>query len=117
MRKSVLMDDPLFLVSVSKVANLPITILPSGLACRVELFLGVNDTTKAATSGLITFTSTGAQQSVPCPITMPASGGAAYHVYMDVDISDGANWQRFAEYQATNDIIIPSGSVGPVTWS
>ena len=90
-----------FSPSVGKMAILPVTISPAGENCRCEVFLGVNDTTKAATSGLITFTSTGAQQSVPCPITMPAIPNT-YHVYIDIYV-EGV---LFLAYINTEDVVI-----------
>ncbi len=110
-RIAVDMLDPVMAPGVSRTAVAPITVSPSGLACSAELFLGPNDTTKVATSGLKTFTSTGASQSIRLPVTMPA-GGAAYHVYLDIY----ADSFRILAYQATEDVVIPSGAVGPITW-
>lgn len=111
-RISVAMLDPVMAPGVSRTAKAPITVSPSGLACEAELFLGPNDTTKVATSGKKTFTSTGASQSVRLPVTMPTDGGVAYHVYLDVF----ANSYRILAYQATEDVIIPKGTVGPIVW-
>jgi hypothetical protein len=72
-----------FPVSTAKTATVSITVTPSGQAMSVEVWMGLNTTTKAATSGKRTFTSTGAAQSVACPITMPATA-ATYKVYIDV---------------------------------
>ncbi len=106
------MDDPIFGPGIPKTAVIPITVSPSGLSSEVELFLGPNDTTKIATSGLIPFTSTGVQQSVSLPITMPSPGGDAYHVYIDVY----AEGYLLVAYVATEDVLIPSGEVGPPVW-
>lgn len=110
-RISVEMLDPVMPPGVSRAAVAPITVRPSGLSCDVELFLGPNDTTKVATSGKQPFTSTGVSQSVRLPVTMPTAG-AAYHAYLDVF----ANGYRILAYQATEDVIVPSGEVGPITW-
>ena len=110
-RIQVQMDDPVFAPGVIKTAKVPVDVDPSGLACQIEVFLGPNATTKTATSGLKAFTSTGAQQSVSAAITMPA-GGASYHVYIDLYVAG----MYLAGYQATEDVIIPSGSIGPITW-
>ena len=110
-RLTVEMLDPVLMPGVTKTAVAPITLSPSGLSCEAELFLGPNDTTKVATSGKKPFTSTGAAQSVRLPVTMP-SAGAAYHVYLDVFVKG----YRILAYQATEDVVIPSGQVGPIIW-
>ena len=46
---------------------------PAGLECTAELWL-VSDMTKVATSGRIPFTSTGVDQTIQVPLTMPSSG-------------------------------------------
>ncbi|GAH65858.1 unnamed protein product [marine sediment metagenome] len=43
---------------------------------------------------------------------MPSLGGFAYHVFLDVY----ANGYLLVAYIATEDIIIPAGEVGPITW-
>ncbi len=111
-RISVEMEDPVMTPGSARTAVAPITVKPSGLNCEAELFLGPNETTKVATSGRRAFTSTGASQSVSLPVTMPTAGGLAYHVYLDVFV----NSYRLLAYQATEDVIIPEGSVGPITW-
>ena len=112
-RISVEMLDPVMAPGVSRTAVAPITVSPSGLSCQAELFLGPNDATKVATSGLKAFTSTGASQSVNLPVTMPTAGGVAYHVYLDIFV----NGYRLLAYQATEDVVIPSGEVGPIVWT
>lgn len=111
-RISVEMLDPVMTPSVARTAVAPITVSPSGLSCQAELFLGPNDTTKVATSGLKAFTSTATSQPVRLPVTMPAAGGVAYHVYLDIFV----NSYRLLAYQATEDVIIPAGEVGPIVW-
>jgi len=111
-RIKVEMLDPVIAPGDTRTAVAPITVSPSGLGCQAELFLGLDDKTKEATSGLISFTSTGAAQSVRLPVTMPPTGGVAYHVYIDVY----ANGYLIVSYVATEDVVIPSGSVGPITW-
>ena len=111
-RQMLQMEDPVFAASVSKTAKAPIIVMPAGLSCQAELFLGTSPTIKAATSGLIPFISTGLAQIVSLPVIMPAAGGVAYHVYLDVY---AAGYLLLA-YLATEDVIIPSGSVGPITW-
>jgi len=111
-RISLEMMDPVMAPGASATASAPITVAPGGLSCEAELFLGPNDTTKVVTSGKKPFTSTGAPQSVSFPVIMPSPGGVAYHVYLDV-FAEGI---PIVAYVATEDVIIPSGSVGPITW-
>uniref|UniRef100_A0A6M3MC05 Uncharacterized protein n=1 Tax=viral metagenome TaxID=1070528 RepID=A0A6M3MC05_9ZZZZ len=111
-RQKVEMPDPVMAPGVARTAVAPIAISPAGLNCEAELFLGPNDTTKVATSGRKAFISTGAAQSVRLPVTMPPAGGVAYHVYLDVF----AEGYRVLAYQATEDVIIPSGQVGEIVW-
>ncbi|GAH60949.1 unnamed protein product [marine sediment metagenome] len=112
-RISVDMLDPVMGPGAVATAVAPITVSPSGLSCQAELFLGPDEATKVATSGLIAFTSTGAAQSVSFPVTMPSPGGFAYHVFLDVY----ANGYLIADYMAIEDVIIPAGAVGPITWT
>ena len=115
-RLQVEMLDPILAPGSSRTATAPITAKPAGMACQAELFLGPNPTTKTATSGLKAFTSTGAPQAVSLPVTMPtppADEGAAYHVYIDVY----AGGVKFLSYIATEDVVIPGGSIGPITWT
>ena len=112
-RIKVKMDDPILAPGTAKTATVPITVKPAGMACEVELFLGPNETTKVVTSGRKPFTSTGASQNVACPVTMPTNGGSAYHVYIDVYTGG----YKFIAGIATEDVVIPGGSIGPITWS
>jgi len=111
-RIQVQMDDPVFGPGISKTAKVPVDVDPSGLSCQLEVFLGPNASTKVATSGLKAFTSTGAQQIVNAAITMPSAAGVSYHVYIDLYVAG----YYLAGYQATEDVVIPSGSIGPITW-
>jgi len=111
-RISVDMLDPLMGPGQAATGVAPITVSPSGLSCSAELFLGPDETTKVTTSGLVAFSSTGVAQSVRFPVTMPTPGGVAYHVYLDVY----ANGVWLVSYVATEDVIIPSATVGPITW-
>lgn len=92
---------PQFAPSEQKTAVAPITVIPAGLSCEAELFLGPNDTTPVATSGRKAFASTGSQQQVRLPITMPSSPGT-YHVYIDLY----AEGMPLAGYIADEDVII-----------
>lgn len=106
------MDDPVFGPGITKTAKVPVDVDPSGLSCQLEVFLGPNATTKVATSGLKAFTSTGLQQTINAAITMPAAAGVSYHVYIDLYVAG----YYLAGYQATEDVVIPSGLIGPIIW-
>lgn len=107
------MKDPIFGAGSSHGATIPVTVEPGGLPCQLELYLTPDGgATKAATSGLVSFTSTGTQQNVSTgPITMP-SDGVAYDVYIDV-FTDG---MLIGSYIATEKVTIPSVEVGPPSW-
>ena len=115
-RIQVAMLDPILAPGSSKTANAPITAKPSEMSCEAEIFLGPDPNTKSATSGRKPFTSTGVSQTVSLPVIMPtpaAGEGAAYHVYIDVY----AGSIKFLAYIATEDVVIPGGSIGPITWT
>jgi hypothetical protein len=109
-RVNVRMADPVLGPGSQRVAKVPIVISPAGLACIIELFLGPDENTKVV-SNSVGFTSTGAEQLVQIPVTMPGSGGA-YHVYGDISSED----YRIVGFIGTEDVIIPEGSVGPIEW-
>ena len=111
-RISLEMLDPVMAPGDPRTAVAPIAVSPAGLACSAELFLGPDEATKVATSGIRPFTSTGAAQSISFPVTMPSPGGLAYHVYLDVY----ASGYLIVAYIATEDVIIPAGEVGPIIW-
>lgn len=92
-------------------ATVPVTLKPANLACDLELFIGPDPATKLATSGKIRFTSTGANQNITAPITMPAAG-ATYHVYVDL-------WYGtllVGSYISNQDINVIEGIIGPIIW-
>jgi len=86
--------------SSSKIARAPITVKPAGLIGTAELYL-VSNATKVASSGEVSFTSTGGVQSVSFPITMPGVEGT-YKVYIDV-FSAG---ELIGVFVAREDVII-----------
>lgn len=96
---------PQFTPGVLKTARSPITVKPAGLSCQAELYL-VSGATKVATSGLKPFSSTGAEQNITFPITMPGAQGT-YRVYLDIF----AAGILIAAYIATEDVTII-----PVPW-
>ncbi|MBA7628105.1 hypothetical protein ES703_35575 [subsurface metagenome] len=110
---------PEFAPGEVKTAIAPVTVQPSGLSCEAEVFLGPNELTKVATSGLIPFVSTGVSQGVRLPVPMPTVEGT-YHVYIDVY----AEGLLIAAYQALEDVIVqeaaitmavPTGNLAPPT--
>jgi hypothetical protein len=108
----VTMATIVFPPNAAKLAKVPVTVSPSGVACALEAFVGPTETQKLATSGPIAFTSTGAVQNVNCPITMPVTS-TVMHAYIDLT-SGGILVQRFVDM---NMIAILSGSVDVITWS
>ena len=94
---------PQFAPSVQKTAVAPITVAPAGLNCEAELFLGPNDATPVASSGIRTFLSTGSPQQVSFHVVMPATPGA-YHVYVDVH----AGGQLILAYIGSENVVIAS---------
>jgi len=112
LRSSVEMVDPVFLPSTFATATAQIMVSPAGLNCVAELWLGPNETMKLVTSGLISFVSTGAGQSIGFPVTMPAVGGVTLHVYLDLYVAG----YYLMGYVATEDIVLPSGAIGPIIW-
>lgn len=90
---------PQFAPDEVKTARAPVTVEPSGLSCQVELAL-MSNSVKAAMS-VVPFTSTGVEQPVSLPITMPGVEGT-YPVHIDIlaeDLLVGA-------YKATEDVVI-----------
>lgn len=106
-RRKMIMADPVLREAVQYTATATFPVSPAGLACEAELWLSKDGVTKDATSGLRSFTSTGAPQAVSLPVTMPA-GGYEYQVFLDVF----ANGMFIAAYKATENVIVPS--VGPI---
>lgn len=92
---------PQFNPAEERIAIATFPVKPAGLSCEAELFLGPDEVTKVATSDRIGFTSTGAEQSVDLPITMPSTEGT-YHVYIDI-YAEGI---FIAAYQAIEDVVI-----------
>ncbi len=105
------MADPIFAPGESRVALVTFPVKPAGLNCTVELWLSSDGVTKDATSGPIPFVSTGVDQGIECPVTMPA-GGYNYQVLID-RVVEGA---PVPGYIADEAVTIPW--VGPpvVTW-
>jgi hypothetical protein len=108
------MEDPVFAAGSAHTATASIPVSPAGLACTAELFLSLNGTTKAATSGQIAFTSTGAAQPISLTITMPSPpAGQSYGVYLVIDFGT----TQIGAYQGTDSVIIPVVGQPTFTWS
>jgi hypothetical protein len=107
------MKDPLFAAGSMHTATANIPVSPAGLACTAELFLSLNGTTRAATSGELSFTSGNSPQTISFNIMMPSPAvGQSYGVYL-VIISGGI---QLAGYRASEDIIIPVVGQPTITW-
>lgn len=100
-----------FMPGEAKVARAQIGVSPAGLNCAAELYLGVSEGIKAATSGLIEFVSSGSSQEITFPIAMPTQV-EQYRVYIDVYVEGNL----LVAFEATDDIVIPSATVEPPTW-
>jgi len=82
-------------------ASFQITITPANQACQVEVWLGLNSTTKSATGGLsASFTSTGVAEQVTSTIVLPAAN--TYSVYVDVYIGS----LKVASFVGVNTITV-----------
>lgn len=103
---------PQFQPGITKSAVAPITVSPAGLQCTAEVFLGPDENTKIVSSGLVDFLSTGSQQSVSLPLTMPAAEGT-YHVFIDVR----AGGVLVGAYQALDDVTIVTEAGEVVTFT
>ena len=112
MRTEICMEDPVFQPGVAKVAQMSISIAPAGLNCTVEAFLTADGTTKSVTTGALAFTSTSAAQNVSLPITMPATGGLQYSVYIDIYVEG----TLYGQYIGSEYVIIPGVSDPTITW-
>lgn len=106
------MADNIFPASAAKSARVPVTLTPSGIAAGCEVFIGPDQNTKTATSGVISFTSTGVAQNVQCPITMPAAS-ANYKTFINIT----AGGAIIAAFQDVNNVVIPNVNVGNITWT
>lgn len=107
------MPDPLLEQGSAHAAIVPVTVVPSGLSCKGELWLTSDGVTKKATSGFVNFTSTGVVQSVRFPITMPTVAGE-YMVY--IDIYTNTFLIAAAKNKEGEEVICPGGEIGDITW-
>lgn len=73
---------PTFLPDEHKIAVVPVTVTPADLGCKLELFLGPDESTKIS-KALIDFLSTGSEQKLRLPLSMPIAVGT-YYVYLDL---------------------------------
>jgi hypothetical protein len=108
------MANYIFQPGAAKTAKLTLALDASlvGLALTAELFLSKDGgATKAATSGVQSFTAK-ATQDFTLPMTMPSATGD-YKAYFDV-YYQGFFFLGFVD---VNDILIPGGSVSPIVWS
>jgi len=85
---------PTFQPGEGKIAAVAVTVVPSGMASQIEVFLGPDENTKVA-SGIVDFVSNGESQEVVVGITMPTAPGT-YNVYLDL-YGEGS---VIAKYQA-----------------
>lgn len=101
---------PQFAPGESKIAVATFPVKPAALECTAELWLG-SDSAKVARSGEVPFVSTGTEQSINLPITMPDIEGT-YPVNLDVF----SNGQLISAYEAIEDVVI-APAVGDFVYS
>ncbi len=101
---------PTFPPSTTKVATISLPISPQGLNCTGEIWLTTDGITKAATSGPVPFVSTGVSQSIPLPVTMPATLGS---YTANIDIMSGGLF--LGAYQASEPVVISPPGVSTTT--
>ncbi|MBA7613549.1 hypothetical protein ES703_20800 [subsurface metagenome] len=106
------MLDPIFAPGETRTAKATFPVKPEGLACAAELWLTLNGTTKDATSGPIPFTSTGLDQSISCPVTMPVGEGYSYVVRLDIR----ANGVLLVAYVADEPVVVPWVGTPTIVW-
>ena len=104
------MSDRVIAPGTPKNPRYPVTIEPPGLPVSGKLWVGQNESSQAAASPLVDFT-TGNDVSVLFPITTPEIAGR-FHVYLDIYYEG----QVVLKFQDVDDILILSGSIGPGTW-
>lgn len=96
---------------VEYTATVSLPVKPAGMSCVIELWLSVDGITKAATSGVIAFMSTGVDQSFELPVVMPA-GGYVYRVFIEI-WADGIT---IGSYEATEPVAVPLVEPPVVVW-
>lgn len=101
----------IFAPGEQKTARVVLDLDPAGISGSAELWLTRDGTTKAATSGQVGFISTGSQQTILLPITMPAGG---YEYGVALDIRAGENIIK--AFMATEPVLIPSVSDPQINW-
>ncbi|GAH94749.1 unnamed protein product [marine sediment metagenome] len=106
------MADPIFPPGETRTAKATFPVKPEGLACTAELWLTLNGTTKDATSGEIPFVSTGLDQIVNCPVTMPIGEGYAYAVRLSIKV----NGIPIMEFLADESVVIPWVGTPTIEW-
>jgi len=108
------MHDPVFRPGSTRIADASIKVTPTEVDCSVVLFLSKDGgVTKAASSGLQYFTSTGEPQSVEFTIVMP-EGGYAYKPFLDIfAVGDPV---PIKGYQGVEDVLIPLVGSLEIIW-
>jgi hypothetical protein len=103
----------------TKSATVTATVTPAGMSCVGELFLSLdapgNNKVGGNTDKVLSFSSTGAAQSVgPFVITMPSpTVGTIYYVQVDIF----ASTYLIVAGTGTDQLVVPAGSIGPISWS
>jgi hypothetical protein len=108
------MKDPVFLAGSVHTAKVTIPVSPASLACMAEMYLSLDGgVTMEASSGPVSFTSTGSPQLLSLTITMPNPAvGQSYEAYLV--ISYGAT--RLNGYKGSENVIIPVVGQPEFSW-
>jgi len=101
----------IFTPGSAKTAKAPVSVQPSGYPCTAVLWLSTNKT-QVAVSSTVAFTSAGTTQQITFVLNMPTAYGE-YFVLIDVFMQG----VFIVGMEATDKIIIPTGTVGPPVWT
>lgn len=105
---------PIFEPGASATAKVKVMASPAGLASQAVLALA---TTSPVVSRTVSFTSTGTQQEISIPITMPAATGQ-YGVWLDILVAGMVIRQYVGTEAVTIQVMLPSPSMTYLfTWT
>ena len=108
------MPSVVFPPGSAKTATVVLNISPAGIPCSAELFLSADGgTTKTVSGGVQNFV-TGSTTLV-WHLTMPTVG-ANMKAYVDIYYPQGTT-SILLGFMDVNDVVVISGSIGPITWS
>ena len=101
-----------FVVGSVHTATFQATVIPASLVYTIEVWLGLNSSTKAVTSGQLPYTSTGVAQNISVSLVMPSTPGQ-YYTYIDMYLGN----TKLNSYVSTVPLNIVSGNVSQPVWT